>query len=116
MCAGADAARVKSNTFSPQWAATLDANRNYQNSDDPDGDGWAEVNGYRRVVIRPRAYWARSDHNSWFMTGGWTAENRWSGTFGDARLPDFRRASDDADTRRAVAGTVGRIQLDTNSL
>jgi iron complex outermembrane receptor protein len=31
-------------------------------------------------------------------------------------LPDFNRFSDDADSRRADAGTIGRIQLDTNEV
>ena len=109
-----DVALWQTHTFSPQWAATLVAGRHYQNPGDPDGDGWAEVTGYKRVVVRPRVYWSRSEQSSWFMTGGWTTENRRSGTFGNARLPDLNRFSDDADTRRADAGTVGRIQLDTN--
>ena len=50
------------------------------------------------------------------MTGGWTSENRRSGTFANERLPDFNRYSDDADTRRGYAGTVGKVQLDTNML
>ena len=113
---GSDIALFQTHTFSPQWAATLVAGRHYQNADDPDGDGWAEVNGYKRVAVRPRVYWSRSDQSSWFMTGGWTTENRRSGTFGNARLPDFNKFSDDADTRRADGGTVGRIMLDTNTM
>ena len=114
--AGSDVAIWQTHTFTPQWAATVAAGRSSQKSDDPDGDGWAEVSGYERIVVRPRVYWSRSAQSSWYMTGGWTSENRWSGTFGNARLPDFNKYSDDANTRRADAGTVGRIQLDTNSL
>jgi len=109
-----DVAIWQTYTFNPSWSGSLLAGRHYANPGDPDGDGWAEVAGYKRIVVRPRVYWARSDRSAWFMTGGWTSENRRSGTFGDARLPDFRMFSDDADTRRADAGTVGRILLDTN--
>lgn len=112
---GSDVAVFQTRTFSPRWSGTLLASRNYQNSSDPDGDGWAEVAGYRRIVIQPRAYWAQSDKANWFMTGGWTSELRRSGTFEDARLPDFNMFSDDAKTRRANLGTVGRILLDTNT-
>jgi outer membrane receptor for ferrienterochelin and colicins len=105
----------QTHTFTPQWSATLVAGRHYQNANDPDGDGWAEVGGYKRIVVRPRVYWSRSEQSSWFMTGGWTSENRRSGTFGDARLPDYHFYSADADTRRADAGTVGRIVLDTSA-
>jgi iron complex outermembrane receptor protein len=111
-----DVAVFQTHTFSPQWAGTLLAGRHYRNPGDPDGDGWAEVAGYKRVVVQPRVYWSRSPTSTWFMTGGWLTENARSGTFGDARLPDFNRYSDDADTRRGYAGTVGRIQLDTNTL
>jgi len=113
---GLDATIWQTHTFTPRWAATLVAARNSQNSDDLDRDGWAEVTGYKRLLVRPRVYWSRSERSSWFMTGGWTSENRWSGTFEQARLPDFRTYSDDADTRHADVGTVGRIQLDSNSL
>jgi len=114
--AASDLALWQTHTFTPRWSATLLAGRHYQTPDDLDGDGWTELNGYKRIVVRPRVYWSRSERSSWFMTGGWTSENRRSGTFGDARLPDFRRFGDDADTRRADAGTVGRIQLDENAL
>ncbi len=111
-----DVAVFQTHTFSPEWSATLLAGRHYQNPGDPDGDGWAEVPGYKRVVVQPHVYWTQSPTSSWFMTGGWTSENRRSGTFEDARLPDFNRYSDDADTRRGDVGTVGHVQLDTNTL
>lgn len=111
-----DVAVFQTQTFSPEWAASLLAGRHYGNPADPDNDGWAEVDGYKRIVVRPRVYWTRSATSSWFMTAGWTTENRRSGTFANRRLPDFNRYSDDADTRRGEAGTVGRIQLDTNTL
>ena len=109
-----DVALFQTHTFSPRWSASLTAGRHYQNPGDPDADGWAEIAGYKRIVARPRVYWARDDRSTWFITGGWMSENRRSGTFGDARLPDFNKYSDDADTRRGDIGTVGRITLDTS--
>ncbi len=111
-----DVAAFQTYTFSPEWAATLLAGRHYQNPGDPDGDGWAEVPGYKRVIVQPHVYWSRSPTSTWFMTGGWMSENRRSGTFANERLPDFNRYSDDADTRRGYAGTIGKVQLDTNTL
>ncbi|HEV8216673.1 MAG TPA: TonB-dependent receptor [Gemmatimonadaceae bacterium] len=108
-----DVALFQTHTFTPRWSASIVAGRHYANPGDPDADGWAEIAGYKRIVVRPRVYWARDDRSIWFMTGGWTSENRRSGTFGDARLPDFNKYSDDADTRRGDIGTVGRITLDT---
>ena len=109
-----DVALLQTHTFSPRWSASLTAGRHYQNAGDPDADGWAEIAGYKRIVARPRVYWARDDRSNWFFTGGWMSENRRSGTFGDARLPDFNRYSEDADTRRGDLGTVGRITLDSS--
>jgi outer membrane receptor for ferrienterochelin and colicins len=86
-----DVALWQTHTFNPEWSGSLVAGRHYENPGDPDGDGWAEVAGYKRIVVRPRLYWARSEKSTWFMTGAWTSENRRSGTFGDERLPDFRR-------------------------
>jgi iron complex outermembrane receptor protein len=111
-----DIALFQTHTFSPDLGATFEAGRHYGNPADLDGDGWTEVPGYKRITAQPRVWWSRSPTSNWFMTGGWTSENRRSGTFGNARLPDFNRFSDDNDTRRADGGTVGRIQLDTNSL
>jgi hypothetical protein len=110
-----DVAIWQTHTFNPEWSASLLAGRHYQNPSDADGDGWDDVNGYKRIVVRPRVYWSRSDRSTWYMTGGWTSENRRSGTFEGARLPDYHFYSDDNDTRRADAGTVGRILLDTNT-
>jgi iron complex outermembrane receptor protein len=111
-----DVALFQTHVFNPQLGATLEAGRHYGNPGDPDGDGWTEVPGYKRIVARPRVWWSRSPTSNWFFTGGWTSENRRSGTFGTARLPDFNEFSDDADTRHADGGTIGRIELDTNSL
>jgi outer membrane receptor protein involved in Fe transport len=110
---GSDAALFQTFTVDQNLGGTLTAGRLYQNPGDPDKDGWTEVDGYKRIVVRPRVWWTRSETSSWFMTGGWTSENRRSGTFAGARLPDFNRFSDDADTRHADVGTIGRILLDT---
>ena len=110
-----DVAVWQTHTFTPKWSASLLAGRHYQNLSDADGDGWADVNAYKRVVVRPRVYWSRSDRSTWYMTGGWTSEVRQSGTVDGARLPDFHFYDDDNGTRRADAGTVGRILLDTNT-
>src|SRR5262249_32385620 len=65
-----DVAVFQTHTFNSQWAGTLLAGRHYRNPGDPDGDGWAEVPGYKRVVVEPRVYWSRTPTSSWFMTGG----------------------------------------------
>jgi iron complex outermembrane receptor protein len=108
-----DIALFQTGTINPDLRASLEAGRHFGNPADLDGDGWTEVPGYRKIIVRPRVYWSQSDQSSWFMTGGWTSENRRSGTFKNARLPDFNRFANDDDARHADVGTVGRIALDT---
>src|SRR5437870_8956712 len=39
-----------------RWGYTLLGGAHYQKQNDIDGDGWADLAGYRRAVIRPRFY------------------------------------------------------------
>lgn len=110
-----DVAAFQTHTFSPKWSATLLAGRHERGASDPDDDGWAEVGGYRRIAVRPNVWWARSAKTSWFMTGGWVTDDRQSGTFRDRTLPAGITFRDDANTERKDLGTIGRIQLDTNT-
>jgi outer membrane cobalamin receptor len=50
------------------------------------------------------------------MTGGWMSDDRRGGTFRDRTLPSGITFRDDANVKRADAGTVGRLQLDTNTV
>jgi iron complex outermembrane receptor protein len=111
-----DVAAFQTHTFSPRWSATLLAGRHERGASDLDDDAWSEVGGYRRVVIRPNVWWKRSARSSWFMTGGWLSDDRQSGTLGDQLLFGGISFRDDAKIERADAGTVGRIQIDTNTL
>jgi outer membrane receptor protein involved in Fe transport len=87
-----DVAAFQTYTFSPAWAATLLAGRHYQNPGDPDGDGWAEVPGYKRVVVQPHAAGRRR-------------------TAGAERSPtnDCRTSTDTATTRIRAADTRERL-------
>ena len=111
-----DVAAFQTQTFSPRWSATLLAGRHTRGESDPDDDGWAEVGGYRRVVIRPNVWWKQSPQTSWFMTGGWMSDDRHSGTFEDRTLPAGITFRDDANTQRADAGAIGRIQMDSSTV
>jgi outer membrane receptor for ferrienterochelin and colicins len=111
-----DVSAFQTHTFSPRWAGTLLVGRHERGASDPDNDGWAEVGGYRRLVIRPNAWWTRSPRSSWFMTAGWMSDDRRGGTFEDRSLPVDITVREDANTQRADAGTVGRIQLDTSTV
>src|SRR5690606_16744340 len=74
---------------------------------DRDDDGWADVAGYARGVVRPRLFWDGGDGRSAFLTAGITIEDRKGGT-----LPDATRAATGApyiealDTQRYDVGAT----------
>lgn len=63
------------------WGATLLAGGHFQHKQDLDDDGWADLAGYSRGVLRPRFYWQGDQGSTLFITSGVTAEDRSGGTF-----------------------------------
>ena len=113
---GSDAVLWQTQTLNPQWGYTVVAGGHYQSIEDGDGDGWADINGFKRVVVRPRLFWTGAQGNSWFVTSGFTSENRTGGTVSGGRLPNGQPYRDDANTRRADVGTVARFVVDSTAL
>jgi len=74
-----------------------------------DSDGWADMAGYRRAVLRPRFYKEDSSGGSLFFTAGAMAEDRSGGTIGAATVPDGNRFPEELTTQRYDAGFVGRF-------
>jgi outer membrane receptor for ferrienterochelin and colicins len=107
-----DVAFFRGRQLSPHWGYTLLANADRQATEDPDGDGWADIPGFRRLVLRPRLFWSDSAGNSLLITTGLTAENRTGGTVNGGVVADGRPYAVGLDTRRADAGAVGRFRLD----
>ncbi len=75
---------------------------------DINGDGWADVPGYERVVLRPRVFVDDGAGHSAFLTGGFTGEQREGGTMDGRTAPDGRPFAEELRTRRADVGGVGR--------
>ena len=92
-----------------RWGYTLLGGAHYQKRNDIDGDGWADLAGYRRAVIRPRIYFDDGAGRSLFMTTGATIEERRGGTVGNATVNDGRRFPEELDTERFDTGLVGRF-------
>ena len=104
-----------------EWGASLLAGAHGQQANDIDGDGWADLAGYARGVIRPRFFWQDAEGRSALLTGGITLEDRNGGTISGAVLPSagipYREA---LNSRRYDVGGVltlplGRVVL-TNRL
>ena len=113
---GTDAALWDTRRWGDRWGATLLASGDLQSRQDIDGDGWADIPEHRRVVLRPRLFWADSSGNSWFLTGGLTAEDRNGGTLPGRTLPSGLPFLEQLDTRRADLGSVARLALGSRAV
>jgi iron complex outermembrane receptor protein len=83
-----------------RWAYTLLGGAHFQEKNDIDGDGWADLPAYKRGVFRPRIFWDDKTGRSFFATAGVMAEDR---DGGGALFPE------ELGTRRVDGGVVGRL-------
>jgi iron complex outermembrane receptor protein len=95
-----------------QLRGTLTTGVHYQLKNDIDDDGWYDLAGYSRVVVRPRLFWEDGKTRSGWLTVGYTGENRYGGAVSDALPPqlqgvDYREAID--TTRVDVGGLYQEI-------
>lgn len=73
--------------LSASWSASLLGNGDWQRQRDLNRDGWADLAGYARGVVRPRFYWDDKTGHTALLTGGLTYEDRSGGTASEAVLP-----------------------------
>ncbi len=96
-----------STPLSETWGMTLVGGGHRQSRADVDGDGWTDMAGYRRGVVRPRLFWDDGEGRSLFLTAGATRETRGGGTEPERVLPaggaPYREA---LDTRRHDLGLL----------
>ncbi|HEX5726510.1 MAG TPA: TonB-dependent receptor, partial [Longimicrobiaceae bacterium] len=108
---GSDAVGWASGPLAGRWGYTLLASAHRQGRNDRDGDGWADLPGYRRAVLRPRLFLDGGGGGSLFVTVGAMGEDREGGTVGGATTPDGTRFPEELSTRRLDAGAVARFPL-----
>jgi len=95
--------------LSPHWGASLLGSGDWQQRNDIDHDGWADIAGYSRGVARPRVFWNGASGWTGFLTAGLTYENRDGGTLAGAVLPATSSSYTEAlNTRRYDIG--GNLQ------
>ena len=82
-----DASIFAASQLSPHWGASVLGSGDWQQHNDIDHDGWADLAGYSRGVLRPRLFWDGGNGRTGFVTGGVTYENRDGGTVQGAVLP-----------------------------
>ena len=96
--------------LTPHWGASFLGSGDWQQHNDIDHDGWADIAGYNRGVVRPRFFWDGGNGRTGFLTAGVTYENRDGGTLPGAVLPATGAPYTEAlDTRRYDLG--GNLQV-----
>jgi len=108
---GTDAATWVSGVVTPEWGWSVFSGWHRQDRTDRDGDGWTDVPGYRRGVVRPRLYYEDGRGQSLFATIGATVEDRSGGTLPGRTAPDGAPWRESNSTARLDAGLVGRVAV-----
>lgn len=106
---GTDAVFFGSAPLSESVGATLLAGAHTQTQNDLDTDGWTDMPGYTRAVVRPRLYFNNGDGRTAFVTGGFTAEQRDGGTLEGRLTPAGTVYREALRTRRADVGALARF-------
>ena len=91
------------------WGYTVLGGAHWQARADVDRDGWTDLPGYRRALVRPRLLWDNGSGRSLFITVGALAENRVGGAMPGRVAPDGTPFPEDVNTRRMDGGVVGRF-------
>jgi iron complex outermembrane receptor protein len=106
---GTDVVLWASQRLSERWGYTLLAGAHRQERVDVDRDGWTDVPGYRRAVVRPRLLWRGENGSNALLTIGTTLEDRHGGTLYGRAAPNGAPYPEVLDTRRFDAGAVARF-------
>lgn len=108
--AATDGVLFATRPLSKRWSASLLGGAHFQERRDRDDDGWADIAGYERGILRPRFFWDGGAGRTVFLTAGVTAENREGGTIPGAVLPPTGAPYREAlDTRRYDFGGSGQF-------
>ncbi|HET9833614.1 MAG TPA: TonB-dependent receptor, partial [Vicinamibacterales bacterium] len=114
---GTDAVLFASQPLTDGWSGTLLVGGHWQEQNDVDGDGWADLAGYSRGVIRPRLFWNGDRGRSIFATGGVMVEDRNGGTVQEGVLPATGAPYlESLDTVRVDGGLVAQTPLGRNKV
>jgi outer membrane receptor for ferrienterochelin and colicins len=109
---GTDAVLFAAQPFSERWRGTLLVGGHWQTKNDVDEDGWADLAGYSRAIIRPRVFWNDDAGRSMFFTSGLTWERRTGGTVtGRVLAPTGSPFIESLDTMRVDGGLVAQAPI-----
>ena len=105
-----DAVTFLASPLSRGWSASLLGGGHWQETNDVNGDAWADLPGYRRAVVRPRVFWDGGNGRTFFATTGFTHEDRDGGTPEGRVLAATGQPYVEAlETQRYDAGALGQF-------
>ena len=113
---GTDAVFWATGRLGGRLGYTLLGGGHRQGRRDRDADGWTDVPGYRRLVLRPRVTWESEGGHTLFLTGGTTLERREGGTLKGRVAPDGTPFVESLRTERHDLGLMGRFPLSRSTL
>ena len=106
---GTDTVLFAAQPLTRTWSGTLLVGGHWQEKSDVDDDGWADLAGYSRAVVRPRIFWDNHAGRSLFATAGVTWERRHGGTTrGHVLSATNEPFIESLDTTRFDGGFVGQ--------
>ena len=106
---GTDAVLFAAQPLTDRWSGTLLVGGHWQQRNDVDDDGWADLAGYSRGVVRPRLFWSDGSGRSLFATAGAMWEQRDGGTMPSSVLPATGEPFlESLDTNRFDAGLMAQ--------
>jgi outer membrane receptor for ferrienterochelin and colicins len=109
---GTDATLFAAQPFTERWSGTLLVGGHWQQRNDIDDDGWADLAGYSRAIVRPRVFWSDGTGRSLFATAGAMWEQRRGGTMPSAVLsPTGAPYPESLDTTRFDGGLVAQTPV-----
>jgi len=109
---GTDATLFAAQPFTERWSGTLLVGGHWQQRNDIDDDGWADLAGYSRAIVRPRVFWSDGTGRSLFATAGAMWEQRRGGTMPSAVLtPTGAPYPESLDTTRFDGGVVAQMPV-----
>ena len=109
---GTDATLFAAQPFTERASGTILVGGHWQERNDVDEDGWADLAGYSRAVVRPRMFWSDGTGRSLFATAGAMWEQRRGGTMPSAVLPATGAAYPESlDTTRFDGGLVAQMPV-----
>ena len=103
---GTDTVLFAAQPVTDAWSGTLLAGGHWQAKNDVDDDGWADLAGYSRAVVRPRIFWDNHAGSSLFATAGATWERREGARF--RGVCSQRRTSHSSNRSRPRDSTAAR--------